>query len=191
MGYSSAQKQQNRDKILLNASRQIRESGFDSINVVALMKSVGLTHGGFYGHFDSKEDLLEQALERALSEGKMSVRLGKEGREVGSYTDYVTNYVTPEHRDLTKDGCGIAALVNEVPRRSESSRELMHQHVENFVDSISDYLDGDTEKAALAVSAMVGALALSRVMGKDADTDKFLETVQGQLLALDNSQPDS
>ena len=187
MGYSSAQKRENRDKILSNAGRQIREGGFEAINVVALMKSVGLTHGGFYGHFDSKDDLLDQALERALAEGKLSVRLGKEGREVNSYSDYVTNYVTPEHRNLTQDGCAIASLMTEVPRRSEKSRNLMHKHIDDFVTSISDYLEGDREKATLAVSAMVGALALSRVMDEEGDTDAFLDTVKEQLLSLSDA----
>lgn len=188
MGYSQVQKQENHDQILANASRQIREGGFGAINVVALMKSVGLTHGGFYGHFNSKDDLLDQALERALAEGKLSAQLG---RDIQSYGDYIRNYVTAEHRDQTGDGCAIAALVHEVPRRSETSRNLMQQHVEEFLGSIADQLDGDRDKASLAMSAMVGALALSRILDQEARADAFLRTVQTQLLALKDTPPAS
>src|SRR5271166_4130463 len=70
MGHSQAEKAQSRERILAEASRQVRHGGLESVSVGTLMKSVGLTHGGFYGHFESRDTLLAEALERALLEGE-------------------------------------------------------------------------------------------------------------------------
>lgn len=183
MGYSQAQKKRNRDQILSNAAEQLRAGGFEEINVVSLMKSVGLTHGGFYGHFDNKEDLLEQALERALSEGRLTSKLAA-SKKKRSFSRYVGSYVSPKHRDLKGSGCAISALVSDVSRRPEGSRNVMQTHIDGFIDTVSDYLDEDTEKANVAVAMMVGAISLSRVMTDKTKSNAMLEAAKAHLLTF-------
>ncbi|MCV6587326.1 MAG: TetR/AcrR family transcriptional regulator [Marinibacterium sp.] len=190
MGYSQAQKEKHRDQILSNAGEQLRQGGFSAINVVSLMKSVGLTHGGFYGHFDNKEDLLDQALERALSEGRLTAKLAASNKK-RSFARYVGSYVSTKHRDLPGTGCAIPALVSDVSRRPEASREIMQAHIDDFIDTVADYLDDDREKANVAVAAMVGALALSRVMTDDSKAAALLKATKAHLLTFEDDIDDA
>lgn len=190
MGYSQAQKEKHRDQILSNASEQLRAGGFAEINVVSLMKSVGLTHGGFYGHFDSKDDLLEQALQRALSEGRLTAKLAASNKKP-SFKRYVGSYVSSKHRELTGTGCAIPALVSDVSRRSDKSREIMETHIDDFIESVAGYLTEDHDKAQVAVAAMVGAIALSRVMTDDKKANAMLKATKAHLLSLDNDPDDT
>src|SRR5579864_6885609 len=80
MGHSQAEKAESRERILAEASRQVRRDGLESVSVGSLMKSVGLTHGGFYGHFESRSALLAEALERALVEGEANAKVQASGR---------------------------------------------------------------------------------------------------------------
>lgn len=185
MGYSQAQKERHREEILSNAGEQLRSGGFSAINVVSLMKSVGLTHGGFYGHFDNKEDLLDQALERALCEGRLTQKLAASPKKK-TFARYVGSYVSPKHRDLKGSGCAIPALVSDVSRRPEASRDIMQKHIDDFVDTVEGYLDGDRDKANMAVAAMVGSIALSRVMTDDAKATEMLKATKAYLLSLED-----
>lgn len=189
MGFSKAQKEKHRDQILTNAGEQLRSGGFEAINVVSLMKSVGLTHGGFYGHFDNKEDLLDQALERALSDGRLTEKMAA-AQKKQTFARYVSSYVSPKHRDLHGSGCAIPALMSEVARRPEKSRDIMQTHINDFVDTVAGYLEDDREKANAAVATMVGALALSRAMNDEDKAKEMLSAVKAQLLALEDDLAD-
>ena len=184
MGHSQAGKAGNRERILAEASRQVRRDGLESVSVGTLMKSVGLTHGGFYGHFESRSALLAEALERALLEGEAKARApGSDRRQ--SLSDIVRSYLSRAHRDARESGCAMAALVSDVARADAASREVMTDHIEAFIAAVSEALGGDEEGAIVAVSAMVGALALSRVVADPARSDAFLKTVRDHLKSLD------
>ena len=180
MGHSQAEKAQNRERILVEAARQAREAGLESISVGALMKSVGLTHGGFYGHFVSRTALLAEALERALADGEARAQNQSAGQP-RRFADMVRSYLSRTHRDTRDTGCAMAALVCDVGRAGEASRHAMESHLEAFIASTAEALDGDEEKAMLAVSAMIGALALSRVLTDPARSDAFLRAVRVEL----------
>ena len=182
MGHSQAEKAENRERILAQASRQVRRDGLESVSVGTLMKSVGLTHGGFYGHFESRSALLSEALERALLEGQAKVR-DSDGPQ--NLSDIARGYLSRAHRDARDSGCAMAALVSDVARADVSSREVMTDHIEAFIASVSEALGGSEEGAIVAVSAMVGALALSRVIADPARSDVFLRTVRDHLVVLD------
>ena len=107
MGHSQAEKALSRERILAEASRQVRDGGLESVSVGALMKSVGLTHGGFYGHFESREALLAEALERALLEGEAKAGAGG---APASFSAIVRSYLSRTHRDSRDSGCAVAAL---------------------------------------------------------------------------------
>ncbi len=184
MGHSQAEKAENRERILAEASRQVRRDGLESVGVGTLMKSVGLTHGGFYGHFESRSALLAAALERALSEGEANAKVQSSDR-ARSFANIVRGYLSRAHRDGRESGCAIAALTSDVARADPSSRAVMTGHIETFIASVTDALGGDEEGAIVAVSAMVGALALSRVVTDPARSDAFLRSVRDHLKALD------
>ena len=182
MGHSQAEKAESRERILAEASRQVRRDGLESVSVGTLMKSVGLTHGGFYGHFESRSALLAEALERALLEGETRAKT-QGGTQ--TLTGIVRSYLSRAHRDARESGCAMAALVSDVARADTPSREVMTDHIESFIASVSEALGGDQDGAIVAVSAMVGALALSRVITDPARSDAVLKAVRDHLKALD------
>jgi TetR/AcrR family transcriptional regulator, transcriptional repressor for nem operon len=179
MGHSQAEKAQNRERILAEASRQVRRDGLESVSVGPLMKSVGLTHGGFYGHFESRSALLAEALERALLEGQAKAAAGAD------FSAIVRSYLSRAHRDARESGCAMAALLSDVGRADASSREVMTEHIEAFTASVAKALGGDEARAMVAVSAMIGALAVSRVIVDPARSDAFLKAARDHLKALD------
>ena len=181
MGHSQAEKAQSRERILAEAARQVRSDGLESVSVGALMKSAGLTHGGFYGHFENRQALLTEALERALEDGE-----AKAQDPSLSFEDMVRGYLSRSHRDGRDSGCGVAALVCDAARADEPARAVMSDHVDSFIATLARTLDGDEERAMLAGSALVGGLALSRVMTDPARSDLMLKAVRRGLSALAN-----
>lgn len=185
MGHSQAEKALNRERIVAEAARQIRRDGLESVSVGPLMASVGLTHGGFYGHFENREALLAEALERAIAEGEAKAGASV-SRSAPRFDAIVRSYLSRTHRDARDSGCAIAALGADVARAAEVPRQLMSGQIESFIETASDALDGDEERAMLAVSAMVGALTLSRVVNGPR-SDAILKAVRAQLEALETA----
>lgn len=191
MGHSQADKAQSRERILRKAADAVRDTGLESVSVGKLMRSVGLTHGGFYNHFASRSDLLARALERALAEGaKAATASMKPGDAPRSYDTRVRGYVSRAHRDARTSGCAIAALASDVARADLASREVMTAHLDGFVDQLAQSLHSDdTGDALLAVSAMVGAVLLARVQTDPKKSDALLKSVRDRLLALNRTDP--
>ena len=178
MGHSRAEKAGSRERILRQAAQQIREAGLESLSVNKLMRSVDLTHGGFYGHFASRSDLLAEALESALADSQLRAR---------SFGPMVRSYLSRSHRDSPGTGCAIASLAPDAARADEPVREVMNRHVEGFVAIVAQALaldEGADDEALVAVSAMVGALALSRVLTDPKRADAMLRAVREHLIAL-------
>jgi TetR/AcrR family transcriptional regulator, transcriptional repressor for nem operon len=182
MGHSQAEKARSRERIVAEAARQVRDGGLESVSVGSLMKRVGLTHGGFYGHFESRDALLVEALERALVEGEAKVGGGGASP---AFAGIVRGYLSRRHRDARDSGCAVAALVSDVARADGASREIMTEHVETFIGTVARSLGDDDERAILAVSAMVGALTLSRVVADPARSDAILKVVRDHLGKLE------
>jgi TetR/AcrR family transcriptional repressor of nem operon len=191
MGHSQADKAQSRERILRKAADAVRDTGLESVSVSKLMRSVDLTHGGFYNHFTSRSDLLAQALERALVEGAKSATASvTPGDAPRSYETRVRGYVSRAHRDARTSGCAIAALASDVARADAASREVMSEHIDDFVAQLAQSLHGQDEgDAMLAVSAMVGAVLLARVQTDAKKSDALLKSVRDRLLALNRSDP--
>jgi TetR/AcrR family transcriptional regulator, transcriptional repressor for nem operon len=163
----------NRRQILDAASRLFRERGFDAVTVAEVMGAAGLTHGGFYGYFDSKDALIAATLEHIVSEKKeTAIDLA---RRVG-------RYLAPSHRDDVADGCVYAALGAEVVRQTPEARAALADALPEIFDHISGAMEecnrGDSRKRAIACwSAMVGALILSRIANdKKLSTEILSET---------------
>ncbi|GHE51636.1 TetR family transcriptional regulator [Camelimonas fluminis] len=188
MGHSQAGKSENRERILAEASRQVRKNGLESVSVGELMKSVGLTHGGFYGHFNSRAALLAEALARALADGQKHAKSQEHatGQETptGDLPGFARSYLSRTHRDAPESGCAIAALAAEAGRAAPECRDVMSGHVDAFIGAVAEMLDGDEEKAMVAVSAMVGALALARVATSAERSDAILKAVREHMRML-------
>lgn len=167
-----------RERILNKAAEQAREGGLDSISVNKLMRSVNLTHGGFYGHFASRSDLVAEALERALVDGESTARATAQGKP-RDFAAMVKSYLSRGHRDSRHSGCAISALAAEVSRSDEAARKVMEAHIEAYFSQVSAALpDHDEKHAMVAVSAMVGALMLSRVYTDTKRSDQLLSRVK-------------
>lgn len=179
MGHSQAEKARSRERILREAAKQIRDKGLESVSVGRLMRSVNLTHGGFYGHFASRSDLLAQALDQALQEGAAAAAAGP--ARPTDYTDMVRRYLSRAHRDARDSGCAIAALASDVARADEGSREVMETRIERFVAKIGNAMGKGDEQALFAASAMIGGLLLSRVITDPKRSDQVLRAVRDEL----------
>ena len=191
MGHSQADKAQSRERILRQAAEQVRETGLESISVGKLMRSADLTHGGFYNHFDSRSDLLAQALARALIDGrKASLAAADPDDRPRSFEARVRSFVSRTHRDSRASGCAIVALASDVARADQASRAVMSAHIDDFVAQMTQSLRSQDEgDALLAVSAMVGALLLSRVQVEPKRSDALLKAVRDRVVALNRPDP--
>lgn len=171
MGHSQAQKAENRDRILDLAARQIRAHGIDSLAVAPLMEAAGLTHGGFYGHFASRNALVAAAIERALDDAAAGAARAKGD----SLSAVARSYLSRRHRDAPESGCAIAAIGNEVARADAPVRASMASHIDAFIAAVRPFVPDD-DHAVLAVSAMVGALVLSRIVPEPVQSDEILRS---------------
>lgn len=170
---SREQMAENHRKILEVAGRLFRERGFDAVTVAEVMKAAGLTHGGFYGHFRSKEDLIAETLAHALA----SVP-----GPTASLDRYAAGYLSPRHRDDRAGGCPTAALATETIRQSPEARAAMTAGLKKQIDALTACAPGDSasEKRRAAIgswSAMVGAVILARLSDDpDLSTEVLRET---------------
>lgn len=189
MGHSQADKARSRERILNEAATQIRDKGLDALSIGGLMQQVKLTHGGFYGHFASRSDLIAAALQQALNSGEASAHAARDPDRPVSVNALVRSYLSRTHRDSPKSGCAIGALISDVGRADEQCRAVMEPHIESFIAKVAETLgDDDDSRAIVAVSAMVGALAISRVITDPKRSDAVLRTVRDAIVAMASDQ---
>jgi len=188
MRVSREQADKNREHVIDVASRLFRERGFEGIGVADLMKEAGLTHGGFYGQFKSKEDLKIQASRRALSRNKD--RWAKVLAETSSekLSALARFYLSDAHRDRRGEGCALAALGGDAPRYGPELQAAFKDGIEGyleFLDGIMSASSGEErrDKTIAALSTMVGALVLSRAVGDEALSQKILSAAAGEIAA--------
>jgi TetR/AcrR family transcriptional repressor of nem operon len=147
------------------------------------MGRAGLTHGGFYGHFASREDLLVKALERALADGAGAAHAAGQG-QASSFAGFVRSYLSRAHRDAPESGCAIAALAGDVGRAEPEARAVTEAAIERMIASVAGQLGADDEAEAIAaVAAMIGALTISRVITNPKRSDAVLLAVRERLTA--------
>jgi TetR/AcrR family transcriptional regulator, transcriptional repressor for nem operon len=167
---SRQQVAERRRKILEAAGRLFRAQGFEAVSISDVMKAAGLTHGAFYGHFRSKDDLIAQTLAHALAQGQ------GEPRDLGRYA---ASYLTPQHRDDLSGGCSTAGLGAETIRQSPQARAALTNGLRDQIERLSKIAPGDeTEQRRNAIaswSAMVGALVLARASDDAKLSDEILE----------------
>ena len=180
MRYGTEHKQRVREKVLKAAAKAIRAKGPDRIGVAEVMADVGLTHGGFYAHFESKDDLVAAAIGQMLEESRARLRHETEGRTAADgLRSYLNFYLSPAHRDARRGGCPIAALASDLPRMSSTARKHFAAGSERLVTSLATLLEaiGRPEPVADARSAFaesLGALSLARLEGDEQRSDEIL-----------------
>ena len=177
---------ENRERVVEVAGEQFRAHGLDGIGVADLMKAAGLTHGGFYGNFASKDDLAAEAVTRAFAE---TTRLMRE-RALASddpFAAAVGIYLSPAHRDNVETGCAIAALSQDAARGSDALRQAFADGIETYLKLIDDLSGGPRTKSEVIYSTMVGALTLARAVTDQAKSLQILESAKAAVLALRNS----
>ena len=186
MKVSREQAAENRERIVDVAAQLFRERGFDGIGVADLMKGAGLTHGGFYGHFSSKEDLMAQACARALTRSRDDWnRLADQAADNPVFA-IIRAYLSTEHRDRPGSGCTLTALGADIARQNPSVRGTVTDGVRSLVDVLARLIPGKSkavkhEKALATFASMVGALVLARAVDDPALSEEILRTVSASI----------
>jgi TetR/AcrR family transcriptional repressor of nem operon len=191
MRVTRAEAQKNRERIIETAARLFRERGFDGIGVAELMKVVGLTHGGFYGHFSSKEDLMAQACEHALHRSLDALQQAAEHGGQNALSAVATTYLSSTHRDQPGDGCLLAALGAEAARHDSPVRSIFTEGVRSVVDALTQVLPGDSlgkkrERALTIYASMVGAMVLARAVDDAELSEDVLKSVLASITPPDS-----
>jgi TetR/AcrR family transcriptional repressor of nem operon len=183
MRVSREEARRNRERIVEAAARRFRERGFEGIGVADLMREVGLTHGGFYGHFASKEELMAEAVALAMERSRerwARRAAAARGDPLAAVADL---YLTPRHRDDPGDGCVVAALATDAARQGPAVRQVLVRGLRGSFDLIARFVKGASpaarrRKAIAAYASWVGALVLARAAADDAAlSGEILEAV--------------
>ena len=179
MKVSREQAVQNRERIVEAAAQRFRERGFDGIGVADLMKEAGLTHGGFYGHFSSKEELIAEASARALT-GSLAVWSKLAERASDPLSAVAGAYLTSRHRDNPGAGCLLAALGPDVSRQGPPVRRAVTGYVRSAVDLLTKLVPGKSkaarrQKAMSTCATLVGAMVLARAVDDRAFSQEILD----------------
>jgi TetR/AcrR family transcriptional repressor of nem operon len=191
MGSSQADKAVNHERIVTTASARIRRDGIDGASVAGLMAEAGLTHGGFYRHFESRDELVAEAVESALAHGSRRTIAAAETGGSTALAAIIDGYLSRLHRDKLETGCAVAALPTDIVRSSPRARAAYSRQVRSYIDSLAGLTpSGDPDDAHLILAALVGALALARAVDDPALSDELLESTARALHRAVGSSPD-
>ena len=187
MGHSKVEKAETHKRIVSIAAKRFRGEGLTGIGIADLMREVGLTVGGFYKHFDSRDDLVVEALRAASWQRSVQPADVSEGSL--SLVGFIDEYLSEKHRDRPGSGCLIGALAGDVARSNKRIRALATEKIRSALELIAGLLpnknkDSARKQAALIFSALVGALALSRAVSDTAFSDEILQSVRELLKSI-------
>ena len=166
---SPSKRELTHERILDAAARAIRRAGHTGASVAEVMKEAGLTHGGFYAHFESREKMVAEAIDHAGTQSARNLRLSmtvleKKGRL--PFRALVESYLSVAHMAAVESGCVVAALGSEMPRQTDEVRKAAGERVDALIRLVGSVLpaDADSGLAAHIACAMVGALQLARTL---------------------------
>jgi TetR/AcrR family transcriptional repressor of nem operon len=181
---------ETRDRIVMAASAEFRRNGIDRTGLNDLMAAAGLTHGGFYRHFETKNELVAEAAVVALESllAKLATSTDEKGRRNG-LSAIASVYLSPEHRDHPEIGCLLAANGSELARSDESTRAVATEGFLRLVDLIAKQCrvrkDVAERRAIVAVSTLLGAMMMSRIVTDPALSDTILDQAAKYVSGLD------
>jgi TetR/AcrR family transcriptional repressor of nem operon len=203
MRVSRAKAAEHRDRIIDAAGALFRAKGFGGIGVADIMKAADLTHGGFYGHFASKDDLVAQASRRAMARAAANWTKLVEAAPDSPYAALLEHYLSPKHRDDPGKGCAFAALGNDAARSGKVVRKAFAEGLAPLIDILAQSIPGKSapgksivgksipdkskaarrRKAVAAMATLVGALTLARAVEGTPLSDEMLEAAHRELAA--------
>ncbi len=184
-------KEATHDRIVDAAARAIRRSGYNGTGVADIMKAAGLTHGGFYAHFASREAMLAEAADRAGSEAVVLMeRVAAAVPPQQALQAMIQAYLSETHVKSIETGCATAALGSEMPRQAPEVRRAATRRIKEMIDLVARHLPdwgqpGAHEHALVAVSTMVGALVLARAVDDARLSDALREAALNHLTSID------
>ena len=179
---------EHRERIIEAAGALFRENGFGGISVADIMKAADLTHGGFYGHFDSKDDLVAEACRRVMALAIANWERTAERVPDSPFAALLTRYLSSRHRDDPGRGCVFAALGADAARSGPLVHDAFADGLEPLIALLAESAPGASEserrrKGVAAMAGLVGALLLSRAIGKRKLSDEILDATRCELLA--------
>ena len=188
MDHKPTRSEATHERIVEVAARTLRRNGYAGVGVADVMKQAGLTHGGFYAHFASREALLAEAIERAGEASAQALdRRMEKARALGQspLRALVESYLADAHLRGAETGCVVAALSSEMPRQAPGLLAPSAARVRKLVATVRRALpEGGTQEQAMAIAgAMVGALQLARALGAGAEAKAMLAAARDSLLA--------
>jgi TetR/AcrR family transcriptional repressor of nem operon len=192
MNQKTKQKQKSREAIAASAATLLRQRGIKSSSVMDVMKGAGLTVGGFYNHFDSKEELFVETLRNATSADWDHLLKSAKGDSPRSRAlSVITRYLSRKHRDNKETGCLLPSAAPEVARAGEPYRNALKEELSVIVSSLARMLDAGAEsreKSLGLIALMYGGLSLSRAVADTRLSDEFLRAAKklGELALADD-----
>jgi TetR/AcrR family transcriptional repressor of nem operon len=189
---SQQDKAKSHERIVDIAAARIREAGTATPSVAEIMQAAGLTHGGFYKHFQSRDDLVAEAVDRTFADSRAATAAVVDGAE-DPLTAFVDWYVSAEHRDNPASGCGVVALGAEVARSDARVRAAYTEQVQSYLARLEQLL-GDTgadadapadpetrRQAKVMLSTLVGAVLVARAVDDPGLSDEIIRDVRAAL----------
>ena len=188
MGHSRAEKAKTHERVVTLASKRFREKGLTGIGIAELMKEAGLTVGGFYKHFGSRDDLVAEAMRSASGDWKRKLNATASGRAPITFEFLVDDFLSEAHRDHPDTGCPVSALSADIARSDKRTRALVTAGAKENIELLASTIreSGEEDKAArsraiLTYCALVGAIAVARAVSDEQLSREILKTV-AQLL---------
>lgn len=181
-------KETTHERIVETAARAIRRSGYDGTSVADIMKEAGLTHGGFYAHFASREAMLAEAADRAGAEAvAASAHIAASAPPEQALQRLLSAYLSKEHLKSPELGCPVAALGSEMPRQAQEVRRAATRRIKEMIDVIARQSPGwgqpgAHEHALVTAATMVGALVMARAVDDSALSDALLKAALNHLV---------
>ncbi len=189
MGYSKASKANTHARLVEAAASRFKERGVDGISLADLMKELKLTHGGFYKHFGSREELVTEALELAMKQSGEVMRKHGLDLDKPDLPRFVDFYLDETHRDGRAGGCAVAALAGDAPRKNAGVQAQFREHIEGNLKALSDVLTPGSPQEARATAilmlcALYGALMTARAVGDSPLSREILRTARKRVLTF-------
>lgn len=194
MGHSKQEKIDNHNRVVNAAAAQLRAAGLDGPGVAELMEAAGLTHGGFYRHFASRDELVAEAVEHMKDqfEQRLPVVAGQ------GLARLIDDYLSVAHRDAPATGCAVVAIGGDIARSSDRSRSAYTQQVQLYLSLIGEMIDAQPghrgipaarAQAMVTLSTLVGAMLIARATNDDDLSRELLDTVRRSLTAPTGAPP--
>lgn len=181
-------KEMTHDRIVETAARAIRRSGYDGASVAEIMQQAGLTHGGFYAHFPSRQAMLAEAADRAGAEAlAASAKIAAAAPPAEALESLLGSYLSKAHLENAESGCPVAALGSEMPRQAPEVRRAATRRIKEMIDLVARQSPewgqpGAHERALAVVATMVGSLILARAVDDPKLSDALLDAARKHLL---------